>query len=526
MTTAGRTLLAFVDPKDPFTPGEIAGEDRLGPILSLMAARRFECAFLFHTAHTEENAQATGRELARRHRGCAVALRAVPVSDPKDYSGLMGNLAREVQRIRRGMPEAELFVCVSSGTAEMRAAWFLLTASGALPATMLQIGSPAEPLFGAANVKEVRLDPDWLGLRDLIMPAEYFVERETPAFLFSQAPPAGIPAEPPPEPYPELDPALMELGIFVGSAVLRQAAERAAVAAECDLPVLLLGETGSGKEMFARLIHRLSPRRRRELVAVNCAAMPKDLVESHLFGHVKGAFTGATADLRGKFQQADGGTLFLDEIGELPLEAQAKLLRVVQDHRVEPVGSSKAHKVDVRIVAATNRDLAAEAAAGRFRQDLYYRLEVVEIRLPALRQRRAEIAALALALLERINQRRSRPKQLSKGALARLERHDWPGNARELSNVLERSVLYARGDVVEADDLMIAAKPPGADPLSTLPEPGEGFSIESFLAQVKKQLILRAMAKAKGNQSAAAEMLGVTKQAVSKFLKNLDGNVG
>ncbi|MBZ5585561.1 MAG: sigma 54-interacting transcriptional regulator [Acidobacteriia bacterium] len=422
----------------------------------------------------------------------------------------------------------------------MRAAWFLLTAAGVLPATLLQIGSPAAPLFGAANVRQVRLDSaEWSGLRDLVMPREYFAPRaprpralssdaavsvrrggEEEQTLYSNA---LLSAAPEPEaPYPELDAALLELGIFVGSAVLRDAAERAAIAAGCDLPVLLLGETGSGKEMFARLIHRLGPRRHGEMVAVNCAAIPKDLVESHLFGHVKGAFTGALADAPGKFQRAHGGALFLDEIGELPLEAQAKLLRVLQDHRVERVGSHRAETVDVRIVAATNRDLALEIAAGRFREDLYYRLEVVQIRLPPLRERRQEIPHLALALLQKINQRRRQPRRLSKEALLRLERHGWPGNVRELSNVLERSVLYARTDVLAASDLIIAEKPASADPLSQLPEPADGFSVEGFLAQARKQLFLRALAKANGNQSEAADLLGVTKQAVSKFVKGQD----
>ncbi len=174
MLISGRTLFAFVDPKDPFMPSEIAGEDQPGPILSLMAARQFDFLFLFHTPHTRTNAIATHEEVRRRHEKCRVTIRELPVSDPKDYSALMGRLAREVRQITRLSRGAENRVCVSSGTAEMRVAWFLLTAVGALPATLLQVG-PADPLFGAANVKEVRLDTgDWEGLRDLFMPQEYF----------------------------------------------------------------------------------------------------------------------------------------------------------------------------------------------------------------------------------------------------------------------------------------------------------------------------------------------------------------
>lgn len=205
-------------------------------------------------------------------------------------------------------------------------------------------------------------------------------------------------------------------------------------------------------------------------------------------------------------------------------EAQAKLLRVLQDGMVEPVGSHAALKVDVRIVAATNRDVRAEIAAGRFREDLYYRLEVVEIRLPPLRERRAEIPLLAVSLIGRINQRVERPRRLSKSALARLEAHDWPGNVRELSNVLERSVLYSRSEVIEADELRITAarRPPDA----RLPEPAEGFSLEAYLAEVRAQLIGRALEKTGGNQSAAAALLGISRQAVNKFVQDSSGNAG
>jgi transcriptional regulator with AAA-type ATPase domain len=528
MSNHGSVLFAIVDPKDPFMPGELEGEDQPGPILSVAAARPFRRLFLFHTLSLRENAEATRAAVTDRYPATHVELLPLAVADPKDYSAIISGLARQVRRIQATLRGSQAFVCVSSGTAEMRAAWFLLTASGVLSATLLQVGSPAEPLFGAANVKEVDLQTtEWDSLRDLVMPIEYFdVEADTPAYerepSFAIAPAASVPA--PPEPhYLELDTAVRESGIFIGSAVMRHAAERAAVAAGSDQPILLLGETGTGKEVFARLIHRLGPRRSRELVPVNCAAIPKELVESHLFGHVKGAFTGATVDTPGKFQRADKGILFLDEIGELPLEAQAKLLRVLQDGHVEPVGSRRAVAVDVAIVAATNRNLAVEVAAGRFREDLYYRLEVIPIILPPLRERRAEIPHLALALLQRINQRRKVPRQLSKEALGRLETHDWPGNVRELSNVLERSVLYARNEVLAPEDLVFGVKTSAGDPLSHLPEPAPGFSLEDFLDRVRRHLIQRALAKTSGRQKEAADLLGVSRQAISKFLKETPG---
>jgi transcriptional regulator with GAF, ATPase, and Fis domain len=262
----------------------------------------------------------------------------------------------------------------------------------------------------------------------------------------------------------------------------------------------------------------MSSRGSRELVPINCAAIPESIAEDYLFGHMKGAFSGAHSDKEGMFENADQSTLFLDEISELTLEVQAKLLRVIQDGLIQRLGSTTPRKVDVRIIAASNRDLRNEVSAGRFREDLYFRLEVVQIKLPALRERRSEIPELALALLRRINLRRCKPRQLSSDALMRLEQYDWPGNVRQLSNVLERSVLYARGDVIQADDLHITEDPLPKDPLVTLPEPCKGFKVDEYLAHVREQLFVRALAACNGNQTEAAKLLGVSKQAVSVFV--------
>lgn len=528
MASGSKTLFAFVDPKDPFALGELAEEELAGPILSLMQARRFEAVVLFHTPHTRDNAEATRAELARRFPQSRVSVTELPVSDPKDYSALLGPLARCVRDWIRTRPGSENYVCISSGTAEMRAAWFLLTACGALPARLLQLGSPLEPLFGAANVREIDWKgADWLELGDLLLPESYYRLTSPPPSRWNRAADRVLPPamEPPLErPQPPLDQALLELGICIGSAVMREAAQRAAIAAGSDAPVLLTGETGTGKELFAKLIHRLSARSQRPMTAVNCAAIPKDLAESYLFGHEKGAFTGAVASRRGVFEEADGSTLFLDEIGELPSQMQAKLLRVLQDGVVQRVGSSQRKRVDVRILAATNRNLPEEIRAGRFREDLYYRLEVVHIELPPLRKRRAEIPSLAAAVLHRINQRRRAPRRLSKEAMRRLEQHDWPGNVRELANVLERSVLFSTSDVLGPEDLLIRPADTAADFLAMLPEPVPGFSVKDFLERVRKHLFLRALEKTNGNQSQAAELLGVSKQAVNEFLQGCKVN--
>ena len=238
-----------------------------------------------------------------------------------------------------------------------------------------------------------------------------------------------------------------------------------------------------------------------------------------MFGHKKGAFTGAIADQIGKFDSADKGTLFLDELGELPQPAQAKLLRVLQDGLVEPIGQAKAHKVDVRIVGATNRDLRKLVRQGKFREDLFYRLNVGEIKLPPLRERRSDIPKLALHILDKVNGSLRRPKRLSSEALSRLQSHSWEGNVRDLENVIERSVRLCRRDVLDADDLLISEPITYADPLNALPDPYEGFLMDEFLGSARKQLMLRALEAASGNQSQAARLLGITPQAVHKFLQ-------
>jgi transcriptional regulator with GAF, ATPase, and Fis domain len=241
-----------------------------------------------------------------------------------------------------------------------------------------------------------------------------------------------------------------EAGIFgelVGqSAALGAVAQQIDLVAPTDSTVLVLGESGTGKELIAREIHRRSKRAAKPLVKVNCAAVPRELYESEFFGHAKGAFTGALRDRTGRFELADGGTLFLDEIGEIPLEHQAKLLRVLQEGELERVGDERTRKVDVRLIAATNRDLKAEAEAGRFRQDLYYRLSVFPVQLPPLRKRPEDIPLLADHFLTFSARKLGRPKpRLTLANVQQLQRYDWPGNVRELQHVIERAMITVVG---------------------------------------------------------------------------------
>jgi transcriptional regulator with PAS, ATPase and Fis domain len=312
---------------------------------------------------------------------------------------------------------------------------------------------------------------------------------------------------------------------YIGSAVMRSAAERIATVASTDVPILILGETGTGKELFARLAHRLSERHRKDLVPVNCAAIPKELMESYLFGHVKGAYTGASSNRIGKFEQAHESTLFLDEIAELTPDAQAKLLRVLQDGNIEPLGSHQPRKLDVRIVSATNRNLQEDMQTGKFREDLYFRLRGVEVSLPPLRERREEISLLAVTLLDRINQRFHRQRSLTKNALARLVSYYWPGNVRELEAALRESVLFAERDELEAEDLKMSGDVTSSDYFNSFPEPEAGFDLRAFLAQARAHLIRRALSSCGGNQSQAARLLGITRQALNDFLSNPPANL-
>ncbi len=254
-------------------------------------------------------------------------------------------------------------------------------------------------------------------------------------------------------------------GLIGESPAMQRVRERIAQVAPTDSTVLIQGETGTGKELVARALHEKSARRERPLIKLNCAALPRELVESELFGHEKGAFTGAIQQRRGRFELADGGTLFLDEVGELPVEAQAKLLRVLQDREFERVGGARSLRADVRVIAATNRDLHAEVAAGRFRADLYFRLDVFPIVVPPLRERRDDIPLLLQHLVPRIARRLGRPVDgLSPTFVERALAYDWPGNIRELENLVERALIVSHGGLLDARELFAgAASPPRAE---------------------------------------------------------------
>ncbi len=303
------------------------------------------------------------------------------------------------------------------------------------------------------------------------------------------------------------------------SYAVRQLREQVAMAAPTNGRVLVYGENGTGKELVARTIHGQSRRRGASFVEVNCAAIPEELIESELFGHVRGAFTGAVADRRGKFEVADGGTIFLDEIGDMSLKTQAKVLRVLQEQTMEAVGGTARIKVDARVVAATNKDLPAEIRGGRFREDLYFRLNVIPIFVPPLRDRQEDIPLLADHFMAEFSREYGRRlKTFDADAVAALERYGWPGNVRELRNVIERLVIMVPGDAISAADLAFLDTDPlrgGDRPAAT----AERLSLHAARDRFERDLIMRTLVEQQGNMSRTAEVLGVERSNLYRKMR-------
>ncbi|HWE25428.1 MAG TPA: sigma-54 dependent transcriptional regulator, partial [Myxococcales bacterium] len=316
-------------------------------------------------------------------------------------------------------------------------------------------------------------------------------------------------------------------GLIGDSPAIRAVFDTLVRVAPSNSTVLIQGESGTGKELIAQAVHRLSRRALGPLVAVNCAAIPEQLLESELFGHTKGAFTGALQSRPGRFRMADGGTIFLDEIGEMPLALQGKLLRVLQERAVEPVGGSKPEPVDFRLIAATNKDLEGQVAQGAFRGDLFYRLHVVPLVVPPLRERRGDVPLLAAHFLARHNAEKERPLLFSTAAVEALERYAWPGNVRELENLVERlAVLRGEGEIGLADlpgpirnALSAGAVANGNGSHIPTALPPEGVDLYKVLADLEDRLIREALQRSGGNKNQAAKILGLNRTTLVEKLR-------
>jgi two-component system response regulator PilR (NtrC family) len=304
------------------------------------------------------------------------------------------------------------------------------------------------------------------------------------------------------------------------SAAMQQLREMIARVARSQAPVHIFGESGTGKELVARLIHESGARREGRFVPVNCGAIPTELMESELFGHKRGSFTGAVADKKGLVQNAEGGTLFLDEIADLPLHMQVKLLRVVQEKTVRPVGEAREESIDVRILSATHKNLADLVAEGRFREDLFYRINVIELRVPPLRERREDIPDLAEVILRRLSRRMdTAAPNLDKPAVEALQTYAFPGNVRELENILERALTLCTGDLITVEHLRMRSDTrPGPEPAATGAASG---ALGAQLEDIERDAIVKALEKTRYNKTAAAKLLGMSFRALRYRIKKL-----
>lgn len=425
----------------------------------------------------------------------------IDLSSPVDYDAIHTEVSANLTAARLPRDGIQLVFHLSPGTPAMAVIWIVL-ARTRFPARLIQTSRDQ-------GVHEVKFFTD---VADAFLP-EYLRRSEGRIEKLAVGP-RDLPAE--------------FAGIIQRSESMGRQIELARRVAAYEVPVLILGETGTGKELFAHAIHASSQRAGKPFIPVNCGAIPGDLANSELFGHKQGAFTGASKDRKGHFEEARGGTLFLDEIGDLPLDTQVRLLRVLQAKEVTPVGSSKAIPVDVRIVAATHRDLMADVAAGRFREDLFHRLAVGILNLPPLRERDGDVALLLDHYLDQINlEGAGKPEAISKhisnNARIFLLNHIWPGNVRELYHTLLRAVIWSSGSEISIDDARAALlqTPPrnGASferPLS------QGFDLEVLLDDVKRHYIALALDRARGRKTTAAKLLGLSShQTLGNWMKKL-----
>lgn len=418
-----------------------------------------------------------------------IILYETPLSSPTCFGEIYEAAVDVVERTLKRCPDADPTFHLSPGTPAMAAVWIILSKTR-FPAELIE-----SSMEHGVKTVSVPFDISAEFIPDLLRKPDNRLKE-----LSSEPPPAA----------PEFD------DIVHRCRAMSRLIYKARRIAPRSVPVLIEGESGTGKELLARAIHRASLRREKPFVAVNCGAIPCELTESALFGHEKGAFTGADSSRKGYFETADKGTLFLDEIGELPLSAQVKLLRALQENEIVRVGAAKPTKINVRIVAATNRNLIEEIRENRFRADLFYRLAVAVLHLPPLRDRKGDFSILIHWLLEKVNRESGEEpgyihKKISAGARNLLTQHDWPGNVRELLNTIRRAALWSESDTIRSEDIREALIPmsPSAK-TEILDKPlGEGLDLPDIIKHVARHYLTRALDESNGNKTKAAELVGL-----------------
>lgn len=496
-----KTLITIVGTRDPYVDSLVEDMERTGPILGLLSHdKSFQRVVLLAQPVTKERTQRTREAIMKLFPHIRVMTMDLNILDPISYSDILREMRKVIPLILEDASDQQLFINVSSGTPQMHSCWILLAASGEIPARIINI----------RESKFVTKERGYFTQLDFTSP-DFPIVRTAPRYLNE-----GTGNE------TDLGSALQQMGFVADHPAMRKVIEMIAILAPIERSILILGDTGTGKEITAKLLHRYSKRAAQPFVAINCGAIPKDLAESILFGHRKGSFTGAVSDHPGKFREAHKGTLFLDELGELPEATQVKLLRVLQTGEIEPVGESKTVKVDVRVIAATNADMIKSIGSGKFREDLYHRVAKSVIRLPSLAERKTDIPKIALLVLDRINGQLKKSKRISPGALMKLQMHSWPGNIRELENVVENAVILSRQDVITEDDIELSSLQNNEN-RPQLPVPEPGFSIEKYLSNIRQQLIVKALEITGGKQSEASRLLGISPQAVNNYLKKSEG---
>jgi transcriptional regulator with PAS, ATPase and Fis domain len=431
----------------------------------------------------------------------------VELTSPTDFKEIYEAATNTIKEVKSKLGTKDLLITyhLSPGTPAMAAVWIILS----------KTSHPAEVIESSQEkgVKTVtlpfELSADYVP--DILTPADDEILKLT----------QGLPPE-----SPEFS------AIIHRSKEMKRVIAQARRLAVHDVPVLIQGESGTGKELFARAIHTTSLRKDKPFVAVNCGAIPQELVESEFFGHKKGSFTGAIADSEGYFSSADGGTLFLDEIGELAIPAQVKLLRAIQENKINRVGSSKAESINIRIIAATNRILIEDVASGRFREDLFHRLAVGVLHLPPLRDRQGDLNPVIDHILESINKKfegRSgwKYKKISAGARNLMHQHPWPGNIRELINTLSRATIWVGGDTIQQEHVresfLVIKKTIKEDVDVLNRELDNGFNLLDLLGQISRHYLKRALAESHGNKTLAAKLIGLPNyQTFTNWLKKYD----